>query len=152
VHFKSYNKFIHSTTCRRDHRTSAIRLEARKKLVTSLLVLGQRLNSLGCGDVFAGTVTFLLGQPRKLVSGELVRVALQFAEEVAAVHISGSEYGREQNYGESSGISNGLIRPENTAFPNRCGVWKFGTAVSARDHWLYCRLVWPPWRLRFMFQ
>jgi len=52
----------------------------------------------------------------------------------------GGEWAVERGAGYSAG-SNGAVRPEKTALPNRWGVWKDGVAVSARDHWLYCGLV-----------
>lgn len=50
--------------------------------------LGGRLSTLGAGDVFAGTVTFLLGQVRGVVSGTALRAAIAFGHEVAAAHIT----------------------------------------------------------------
>jgi hypothetical protein len=51
--------------------------------------LGGRLFALGAGDVFAGAVTFLLGQTRGAISGKMLVEAVAFSHEVAASHITG---------------------------------------------------------------
>jgi sugar/nucleoside kinase (ribokinase family) len=58
--------------------------------------LDGRLFTLGAGDVFAGTVSFILGQARGMVSGTALRAAVTFGHEVAAAHITGDPARKEQ--------------------------------------------------------
>ena len=52
--------------------------------------------SVGCGDVFAGVMTYLMGQAERPVSGKLIRATVRLAQTAVGVHMTGNAEARER--------------------------------------------------------
>lgn len=63
------------------------------------------VRSVGCGDTLVGTICFLMGQPERLVGGPLLREAIQFAQQVVAVHMTANPHAAQKLRAEYARIA-----------------------------------------------